>query len=310
MDMKTSLSENEYSELYRYVLTQARKYTYDSEATYEIAHNTLLAYLSSKTPITGHKAWLSVVVKREAGKLLHERNREQEIVSKTSRQIPSPSDQQDDADAELVKLNPQKLLKVLGKEDYQIYRMLKKHDFSAARCAEKEKLKLETVKSHLRRIKRNITAAVLYEDGWRHGNKILSYQQYYNINRAISRIIESVRQHKMIELKYYSTKIDIELLEKLFADVESCYEWYVEFSEDSYKLLLVCAPLNPMPKFIEILFRFNKSNYIYILDAWENKPVLVVPGTLDKINRYKEKGKITLTGEQLVSVVTDKITKI
>lgn len=310
MDSIKSLSEQEYSELYSYVLKQARKYTYDSDTTFEIAHNTLLAYLSSKTPITGHKAWLSIVTKREAGKLLNDRNREQEIVRKTAKQAALPSDNQDYSAAELVKLSHQKLLKVLGNEDFQLYQILKKHGFSASICSEKEHIKLETVKSHLRRIKRNITAAVLLEDGWRHGNRILGYQQYYNINRAITKIIDSVRQHELIELKYYSSKIDINVLETLFAGVENCYEWYVEFSDNVYKLLLVCAPLVPMPKFIEISFKFNKSNHIYILEARENIPVLVVPGTLDKINRYKEKGKITLSGEQLVSIVTDKNTDI
>lgn len=309
MDSRKSLSEQEYSELYGYVLKQARKYTYDSETTFEIAHNTLLAYLSSKTPITGHKAWLSTVAKREAGKLRNDHKREQEIVRQTAKQAAQPSDNQDDSNSELVKLNPRKLLKVLGKEDYQLYQILKKHGFSATKCSENESMKLETVKSHLRRIKRNITAAVLLEDGWRHGNRILGYQQYYNINRAITKIIDSVRQHKLSDLRPYFRKIDNAELEKIFEGVEYCHEWHVECPGDTYMLFLVCAPLVPMPKFIEIYFKFNKSNFIHILDACEKKPYLVIKGTPDKISRYREKGKLNLTEDQLVSILTDKITE-
>jgi hypothetical protein len=65
-----------------------------------------------------------------------------------------------------------------------------------------------------------------------------------------------------------------------------------------------------MPKFIHISLKFNKSNALYIIDAVAKEPILVAQGSIDKISRYKEKGEINLTEEQIVSIVSDKQTDI
>lgn len=236
------------------------------------------------------------------------RKREKEISKSQKVSVNSQFENIDNTFPDVSNINTLKLYKILGKADYSLYQTLKKYDFSYAKCAEGEKLKLETVRTQMKRIKRNISSSLLFEEGWRHGAKILNYQQYSNINRGISKIIETVKQQKLSSLCSYFRNVDNKYLNELFNGVEYCHEWHVIFAEGIYKLYLVCAPLVPIPKFIEIIFKFNKSNFLYIISASEKKPLLIAPGTIDKVNRYKEKGKINLTEEQLLSIVSGKIT--
>jgi DNA-directed RNA polymerase specialized sigma24 family protein len=305
-----SLSEKEYTELYKHALKQAHRFIGSSDFAYDIAQNSLLSYISSKTPIENPKSWLSIVVKRNALKLINAEKKENELIKVSAQQQKSKPDKVDEEATDIFKLSPQKIMLYLGKKDYVIYQMLKKHEFSATKCAESEKIPLETVKSHLRRLKRNILSNHLVEDGWRHGNNILNYNQYLRISRGINKIIECVKKKQLSGLRNYFRKVDNQLLEELFSGVEACYEWNISFEDDVYKLFIVCEPVIPMPKFIEISLKFNNSNFLFILDAVEKKPFIVGKGTIEKITKYKKKGKIDLTEEQIVSILSDKITTI
>jgi RNA polymerase sigma factor (sigma-70 family) len=206
-----SLSEKEYKELYKHALKQAHRFIGNSDNAYDIAQNSLLSYLSSKNPIASPKSWLTTVVKREAIKYIKETKKEEKLFKTSSQQIKSKPEKADEETTHIMKIGIQKIMLYLGKNDYLIYQMLKKYEFSATKCAAKENIPLETVKSHLRRVKRNIISSHLVEDGWRHGAKILNYQQYANISRCINKIIESVKTKKLITsyLKSYLMELII-----------------------------------------------------------------------------------------------------
>lgn len=304
-----ALSEQEYNELYKFSLNQAHKYIGYTDTAYDIAQNAILAFLSSKTPIEKPKPWLSIVVKREIKSLLDRNKKDSQLVKTTAIESKVKPAVKEDESYDFSHISIQKIMQHLGKKDFAIYQMMRKHDFSAKMISEKEKIPVETVKSHLRRIKRNIMSGHLVEDGWLSSNKILNYNQYIRITRGISSIIDSVKNQKIAGLRTYFRKVDNDLLEKVFQGVESCSEWSIRFEDDVYVLLLVCAPLKPMPKFINLVIKFNKANFLYLIDAKVKVPDIIIPGTLEKAINYKEKGRINLTVDELVNIISDKQTK-
>jgi DNA-directed RNA polymerase specialized sigma24 family protein len=304
-----ALTEQEYNELYKFSLNQAHKFIGYTDNAYDIAQNAILAFLSSKTPIEKPKPWLSTVVKREIKALHDKEKKDNNLIKKTAIESKIRAQVKEEESYDFSHISIQKIMQYLGKKDFQLYQNFRKYEFSAKKISEKEKLPLETIKSHLRRIKRNIISGYLVEDGWNYGNRILNYNQYIRITRGISGIIESVKNKKISSLRNYFRRVDNELLEKIFHGVESCYEWSIRFENDAYKLLLVCTPLEPMPKFINLIIKFNQANFLYLIDATLKTPVIVTHGSLDKVSIYKEKGKINLMTDEVVKIISDKTTK-
>jgi len=300
-----NLTEKQYSELYKHSLKQAHRFVGFVDSAYDIAQNAMLAYLSSKTMIEKPIPWLSTVFKREALKLKKQASEEIKLIRDSaaeSRPKPDP-DASDSFD--LARVSIQKIRYLLDAREFAKYQLLKKYDFSALKCSEHENISFQTAKSDLHKIKKNIIAGYLFEEGWRHGIRILNFKQYYNISRGINKLIECVKSHKLSQIRSYFRKVDNRQLESVFEGVHSCLEWNVTYDDNLYKLFLVCLTQDPTPKFIEIAFKFNQANFMFIIDVVEKKPFMSANSSIDKVARHKEKGRITLSKAQIVAFLSD-----
>lgn len=305
-----SLTEKEYNELYKYSLNIANKYVSYKDIAYDIAQNAILSFISSKTQIQSPFMWLRTTVRREAQKYLNGEKKEAAIVVKKTTEPSDVSLSFDDESDDLFKLSIQKIRQILSKEDFEIFKKLKANDFSSKKCADKENIPHETIRTYKKKIRRNILAYHLYEEGWRRDTKILDYNKYLRISRFISKTIESVKKHKLADLRNYMQKIENSFIQELFKDVDTCVEWNVAYLDDAYKVILVCAPFNPMPKVIEFTIKLNKNNFVNVLDVVEKKPMVVLKSSAEEVRKYKDKGKISLTTEQVVSILTNKQTEV
>jgi DNA-directed RNA polymerase specialized sigma24 family protein len=307
MSKVKELNEKEYNELYKYSLNIAYKYVGYNDIAYDIAQNALLSFISSKNQVKSPFAWIRTIVKREAAKALEKEKKQNQITEKVSHvQKTNLKEEQDEAD-NLNGLDMQKAYQLLTKEDYDVFKKMKKAGFSLQKYAQKEKISYNTANSQKKRIKRNLLSALLWEEGWRSSDKILDYAQHNNIVRFIKLIFDNLQKSQLHVLKNYLEKVDKDDFESLFQGVESCLEWYVYTADNVYKLVLVFSPITPMPKIIELTFMFGRANYLKIISAEEKKPYLVINNnTLDEVLKYKDKGQINLTEEQLVSLLTNK----
>lgn len=304
-------TEKEYNDLYKYSLNVASKYVGYKDCAYDIAQNTMLSLISSKSEIISPFSWIRTTVRREATKFIALEKKEIEFVKQNhlEKSIVPVSSVQDDS-ADFLKLSSQKIKQILSPGDFEIYKKLKTHKFSATKYAENEKVSLNSVKTYKHRIKLNIISAYLLEDGWQRSVRILNYNQYVAINRFVTQIIDCVQKQKLSVMRNYLQRIDNTVIQKLFEGVDACLEWNVAYVEDVYKLIMVCSPFMPMPKIIEFSIKFHKANSVYIIDAKEKKPSLAVKSSSEELQRYKVKEKITLSEEQIVSILTHKQTKV
>jgi len=304
------LTEKEYNELYKYSLNIANRCVGYKDCAYDIAQNAILSLISSKVIIKSPFMWLRTTVKRESYKYLNSEKKEASLIDQ---KIIEPSVQsisfEDDSD-DILKLSIQKIRQILSKDDFEMFKKLKAYKFSSKKCADEEKIPHETVRTYKKKIKRNILAHHLYDEGWRRDVKILDYNKYLRISRFISKTIESVKKQKLSDLRNYMQKIDNSVIQDIFKDVESCIEWNIAYLDDAYKVVLVCTPLNPIPKVIEFTIKLNNINFVNVIDVVEKKPILVVQNKADELIKYKEKGKISLNQEQIVSILNNKQTNI
>lgn len=299
------LTEKQYGELYKHSLKQAQRFVGYADSAYDLAQNAILAYLSSPTIIEKPIPWLSTVVKREAFKLKALQSNERKLIQDSAAEFKAGTDDQHTESLNLASVSVQKIRHYLDAREFSRYQLLKKYDFSPAKCSEQENIPFQTAKSDLHKIKKNIIAGYLFEEGWRHGIRILNFKQYYNISRGINKLIECVKCQKLSQIRSYFRKVDNELLESVLAGVTSCLEWNVTYDSNLYKLFLVCLTQSSAPKFIEIAFRFNQANFMFIIDVVEKKPFMSANTSIDKVTRYKEKGKITLTEAQIIAFISD-----
>jgi len=304
------ITETEYNNLYKYSLNIAQQYIGYKDSAFDIAQNSMLSLISSKKEIKSPYSWLRTTVKREAQKYISVEKRHVDTISEKTLNTVDYRKTFDEESDEILKVSSQKIKQILSKQDFEFFLKLKKHKFSIKQLATEENISPGTVKTTKRRIKRNIMSAYLVEDGWSVGSRILNYNQYLVITRFIHQIIESVKNKQLDSIRNYLQKVDNQVLSELFEGVDSCLEWHITYSEDNYHLFLICSPLNPLPKVIELSIKFSKVNFLFIVDAKDKNPKLIVEKPADEILRYKEKGKINLSEEQIVSILTDKQTDI
>ncbi len=303
-------TEKEYNDLYKYSLNIASKYVGYKDCAYDIAQNSLLSLISSKAEIKSPFSWIRTTVRREATRYLENEKKSLDIANKKVHDIPPSSAAYEDETDKIFDIDLMKVYRLLSKEDFAIFKKMKAVNFSSLKYSAKHKISLNTANSQKKRIKRNIQSSLLWENGWRSSDQILNYAQHNNIVRFIKQLLVSLSENRVADLKNYLEKVDKIEFQNLFKDIESCIEWYVIYMDNSYKLMLVFTPINPIPKVVELTIDFNHTNYLKVIEAKEKKPYIVINTTAEEVRKHKEKGKLTLSGDQIVSILTNKQTSI
>ncbi len=291
------LTEKEYTDLYKYSLQAAYRFVGYREAAYDMAQNALLSFITSKVQINSPQAWIRVVLRKEAHKYFVE---QQKINSISKRNATEPVVQSEDSieTDRILALSDKEVKKLISNADFQIFHKLKKAKFSVQTYSRREDISYNTARNHKARIKRNIIANLLWNEGWRTGTKIMNYTQYYNIQRFINTLISSVKDNKLDELIHYTAKTDIDEVRDIFTGINQCLEWSVSFHDPKYRVFLVCMDQDNKPEFISLFVRFGIKNTINILNLYKNKAVHEGKGDLKPLSKVTNKGLCEITEEQ------------
>jgi DNA-directed RNA polymerase specialized sigma24 family protein len=301
--MGTILKEKDYNDLYKYSLNIAYKFVGYEDSAYDIAQNSMLQLISAKTEITSPYAWLRTVVKRESLKLIEEKKKIKEItvqrhlLTKSVKQIEGDTDAIPTVDDAIAK-------KALSVEDYRIYQKLKKIEFNIQKYSEKEKMSYNTASFQKKRIKRNLLSFVLWNDGWRDSTKVLNFAQFNNITRFIRTIIKAVEGNSVTSLINYLRGIEPEKVTSIFNNISKCCEWSISYEKDHYQLFLACLTIDEQLKVPRFDIHFDKKNYLHVLSITEGEVQLIENDNPDiDLENYREKGRITLSLEELLDLL-------
>ncbi len=292
------LSEKDYSELFKYSLHSAYKYVGYREVAFDIAQNALLSFLTSQKDIANPRAWIKVVLRREASKYFAEQQKTQAIVIKKANERTHEAEEDARETDKILSLSNQKVKKILSKADYNIFVLLKKAKFCVQSYSVREEIAYNTARNHKTRIKRNILSQLLMEDGWRNSKKILNYAQYYNIQRFLTVLIESVKTGKLEGMIHYTSRIDPKLISDTFADIDECIEWTVSCKDNEYSVFLVNLRKDSTPSFCTLTIKFTRANTINIINVVGLSAVRQGVGDITLLSKYENKGKYEFTSKQ------------
>lgn len=296
------MSEKEYNDLYQYTVKAAYRYIGYQDAAFDLAQNAILSFITSKSSIESPEAWIRVVLRREAAKFFDQQHYDRELGKRYTVESSTNSSESAETDR-ILSLDNAKLKKILNAADLEIFNKLKKAKFSVQNYAAREDIPRNTAKNHKMRIKRNVLAHLLWEDGWRTGTKILNYGQYYNIQRFINTIIDAVKNNTLKDMIHYTGKVDQEEIFRVFGGVRECLEWTVSFKDNLYPVFLVCMDQDLKPKFCQVFIKFAAKNTINIVKIRTLKGICEGPGSLDALTPYMVKGKLELTEEEYINRV-------
>jgi DNA-directed RNA polymerase specialized sigma24 family protein len=303
-----AFTEQEYNELYKHALKTAFKFIGNHDDACDLAQNALLALISSKAEITNPKSWIQTTVRRETSKFIKEKNKSDELAKENLIAIKKPKAEEESDD--IFNVDNYKAFQLLSKADYEEFKLFKKYDFKIAKYAEKRKISYDSAHERKKKLKRNLTSALLIEDGWKDSLQILNYSQYVNINRFIRQLDTSIKSNTLGELKNYLKKVDKADFEALFQGVTGFLEWTIQYKKSIYELILVYDTQDHTPRILRLYVDFSANNYINVIDAKALEITLVLPPGIEKIQRYKNKGKIDLGWDQTLAIITDKQTTI
>lgn len=292
-----NMNEKEYKELYKYSLQAAYHYVGYQEEAYDLAQNALLSFFSSNAQIESPQAWIKVIMRREASKFFDRKSRETHLRKSIQNEVRTPSEDNLETDR-ILALNSTQVKKMLSSSDYQIYRKLKKAKFSVQNYSVREEISYNTAKNHRMRIKRNILAALLWEEGWRTGTKILSYTQYYNIQRFINTLIEAVHANKLSDLIHYTSQADDADVMRVLSGVKECVEWSVSHQSAKYRTILSFRGIDDAPSFCLLDIVFEQNNTINIVHVYNPTVIFDGYGDLDPLKRHLEKGKLAMNNAE------------
>ncbi|PKN78031.1 MAG: hypothetical protein CVU48_09630 [Candidatus Cloacimonetes bacterium HGW-Cloacimonetes-1] len=296
------LTEKDYHELYQYSLKAAYHFVGYKDEAYDIAQNALLSFISSKSKIDSPHSWLRIVLRREATKLFESQKKYRDLQSKAplERSIAPKTEDMAESDR-IIALDYKKVKKILSTDDYEIYKKIKKAGFSIQEYANKEDIPYNTAKNHKNRIKRNILANLLWNDGWRHSTKILNFSQFNNINRFISSMLSAVKNNSIDDLIHYKGKLQSEEIMTVLGSVSECLEWSISCVNGQYKCSLSCIQDNEAKCLVTMNIEFKAKNIINMTAIHLFHPILVVKGSSKQLQRHKKKGKLELSFEEFMT---------
>ncbi|HPT72271.1 MAG TPA: hypothetical protein PLE74_08310 [Candidatus Cloacimonadota bacterium] len=303
--MDSRFNEKDYQDLYKYSLHVACFFIGNNDTAFDIAQNAMLSLITAKSEIKSPKAWLRTVVKRESIRIRENDKRTSDIsiqkLEESVKKKPMEAISDDDA---MPEVDDDTAKKALSLEEFRIYQKFKKVKFNIAKYAKNEKLSYNTAAFHKQRIKRNIQSFVLWEDGWRFSNKILSFPQLNNINRFIRSLMKAIEEDKLASMINYLRGVDLERLASVFKDVKECREWSFSHYSDSYHLTMVCQKHDGEFKFPLLNLDFDKKNYLHITQVNEGEILLCVPENKNiALENFTVKGQLDLSVDEAIDLL-------
>ncbi len=283
--------ENYFEDLRMFSYKYALYLTSQEEISEDIAQETVLALLISKTEITYVKGWLKQTTLSLVRKSKHYQAHSVEEKRRLAQEI-KIAKQIDEITEENVceQLNILEIKNLLGRKDYSIYQKLIKYE-NLTDYAKAEKISYQTAKEHSQIVRRNLKAKYLISQGWDATPEILTYRKYISIRNFLLHLCKVCNSKDISELKKYNIKIPIEELKTLFTNIYELERWGIVLMDlNKYKVSAFGRHDNK-PKAIILIISFNKANRITIHSGKELvllKQTKCTPGFAFPL----EKGKI------------------
>ena len=295
MQTNTSLFESAvescFSELFNFCRNTVFKRCRNLPLAEEIAQESILYLLKTKTAIEQLKPWLFRVSINNLAD--HYRNQEQEDSLRKQLMIElelldsiSSSSFTDDQYSLLASLPA-----LQQSPEFMAFKRL-------AECkdlqefARQKELTIDQAKKASVKIKHDLRSLYLRQSGWEAGLEILPYQKYMILKHFVNSLVKPWENESIKTMRKYSSEVSMEKLRLAFDGITTVDYWdLVHKGAGLYHVYVFCLNPSAGPLLTTVKFKFNSKNRIVVEECGKN----VLAGVYKKPDNFRlplEKGKL------------------
>ncbi len=260
----TKITDQLFAQLRYQIFNYAYSITSNTDDAEDIVQNAFYKFYIQEQEIKHPKSWLYKVAYNMSLNVLKKRERVRSLEAlkeQVNYEIPSYDEEiekhKDDIPFEVLRQH-------LSKLDLKIYKYYFVKQLSSAEIAKKNDIKLKTAQKYVQRMRRNLKAAILKEQGLTWTKNILTYQQYENVGNFIKLLIKKTGENNLISLKSYFQDFKLENMPEF--SIHSIRDWGIRINESGYLMTLFCVDENKDVFFLCIGFKINKLNRLKIFN--------------------------------------------
>jgi len=263
----------------------------------DIAQIVSLKYLLNQEEILHPIAWSSKVTKNEVySRSKKNKNsevllRKEAIESFEEKKLEDVMGKIQDYD-KLISLDEAK--KLLSREDYRVFRLWEKSNFNVSKVSKLLKLSYHASHTRVYKMKRNLRAKKLMQEGYTTSKDIIDYNTNKKIVKFVKMFVDKMNTNDFKSLHSYLEHIHKEEIECL--DIARVLDYDIKLKDNMiHEILLPYFDSNHQVQFCFVRFIIDKHKRIKVTE-FQSKPqsVIVVPQPheqfIDKLPKM-EKGK-------------------
>ncbi len=294
----TQITDQQFAQLRYRIYNYSFKITKNVDDAEDVVQNTFYKFYIQEPDIQHPKSWLFKVAYNMSINVLKKREKVksiEELREKINFQIPTYDE---GIDKQKENLPFETLKKSLNPQDIRIYKYYFVKQLSSIQIANKMKIKPKTAQKYVQRMRRNLKAAILKEQGLTWTKNILTYQQYENVGNFIKLLIKKTQNNNIASLRSYFQNFSLESMPEF--TISQIKDWGIRLKENGYLMTLFCLDESDKVLFLSISFRINKLNRIKIFSVKK-------PGFF-KVKKDSTKAKLSKSSN--VNLTYDEIKKL
>jgi len=273
----------------------------------DIAQIVSLKFLLNEDKIIKPLAWSATVIKNEVYSRAKIKGLEK-LLEKT--ELEKIEEKLDDAcsvdkyNEKYISISEAKTL--LKKNDYKIFKLWIDNDFDVKKVAKKIKLSYNASRCKIYKMKRNLRAEKLKQQGWLGSKDMIDYYTNKNIIKFINTFVKKMEKRDFNHLRSYFEYIDIEKITKL--DIKRIFTYDILLlKRNLYEICIPYKDSKSQVQFCIFRFKLDKQNHIKVTEFFA-KPTKVVKFNMPKKEALKllprmEKGVLPISAEEVIKIL-------
>lgn len=196
---------------------------------------------------------------------------------------------------------------LLSKEDYSYFKIWKKNDFNVTKLSKHLKITYYSAHCRIHRVKKNLRAAKLLNDGYLVSKEILNYNVNKNINYFIKRLSVALQDNALNNLRFYFPN---ELISKISEpNIKKVIDYDVRLEQNQiHKIFIHHITFDNQFTCCAVKLKINKRNRIRVVDLILSPKKTIILNSpkkkiLDKLPRENKEGIIPNNFNELEKII-------
>ncbi len=198
---------------------------------------------------------------------------------------------------------------LLKKNDYKIFKLWLDADFDVKKVAKELELSYNAAHNKVYKMKRNLRAEKLKQQGWLGSKDMIDYNTNKNIIKFINTFVKKMEKRDFNHLRSYFEYIEIEKITKF--DIKKIFNYDILLlKRNLYELYIPYKDSKSQVQFCAFRFKLDKQNHIKVTEFLA-KPTKVVKFNKPKKEVLKmlpgmEKGVLPISADEVKKILKKK----